>query len=188
MRTTHFVIDYIEASSASPLCCRKARPSPRFSLERKSIVTTTSIGSSNAIFTDEELNSDYMRNLVQMCPKYGRLLPHFNHRRHAEFICRATLAYLRQSWNGKTSIPSENYSYLWRNPDTDSHEYVVLAGEEGKLLAVYRIDTRDKLKRLWRAPYEIESRHGKIHRSAAARRGNLTRARARASATMKEAA
>jgi hypothetical protein len=108
----------------------------------------TSIGSSNHNVTylsdDDPWVDDYLA---------------IQHSR-ARFIVRAYLAYLRYSPfdpdddSRFSELPSETFSNLGFDEETERN-YVCLGGPTGKLLAVYRIDSRKKLKRLRRYPVFI---------------------------------
>jgi hypothetical protein len=78
-------------------------------------------------------------------------------------ICRATLAYLKNRKGKDFCIPTERHSYACYDEETD-FKYVVLGApreghHSGDILAVYRVDTRGKLKRLSRYPSWLKHYH-----------------------------
>lgn len=106
----------------------------------------TSLGSSNAIVTyhsDDECH-------VAINAQEDR----------AEIICRAMLAFLSNKNDrfNNWGVPSEVYSCTWTD-ETTGFVYVCLGTEWGRLLAVYRLDSRKKLKRLRRYPAAISARY-----------------------------
>lgn len=105
----------------------------------------TSLGSSNGIIY-------YYSKYNPMIDRDSAL--EIQHER-ADFIVRACLAFLRSqrdhSPDDLSEVPSERYSHTWRDGEND-RIYVCLGDETGNLLAVYRLDTREKLKRLRRYP------------------------------------
>jgi hypothetical protein len=88
----------------------------------------------------------------------------------AQLIIRACRAYLRQSpfdCDDDTKfaeLPSEHFSHIWQDPTT-KRSYVYLGGPTGKLLAVFRVDNRQKLKRLRRYPASV-SQFDRVNRRA----------------------
>jgi len=118
--------------------------------------TSTSIGSSNAIITYKTEWHDAINHANEEFPEYQTV--------RATMICRATLAYFDNATGNDFGIPTERYSYTWRDPKT-GFSYVVLGAPDeghfagGEILAVYRIDTRAKLKRLRRVPLSLRGFH-----------------------------
>ncbi len=82
---------------------------------------------------------------------------------------------------GYRSIPSEPFTYVWHDLAT-GFDYVVLGAAKGELLAIYRVDSRQKLKRLVRAPSEIFAEHIGMDGPIA----NLWRGRSELVATMQD--
>jgi hypothetical protein len=106
----------------------------------------TSLGSSNSSVT--YLSDDDPWADDELAVQHGR----------AHFIIRACLAYLRHSPYDEddnfAELPSENFSHTWHDRKTGRF-YVCLGCPTGRLLAVFRIDSREKLKRLRRYPVFI---------------------------------
>lgn len=84
-------------------------------------------------------------------------------------IVRAYLAYLRHSPfdpdddSRFSELPSESFSHTCCDEKTN-RGYVCLGGATGRLLAVFRIDSRQKLKRLRRYPAFVTALFGKEQR------------------------
>ena len=107
-----------------------------------------SLGSSNRVVT-------YLSDLDANWDRQDRLeTQHYR----AKLIARACIAYLYNSNFGDTldfpEVPSEECSFICTDESTE-RRYVVLGGAAGELLAVYRLDSRWKLKRLRRYPITI---------------------------------
>jgi hypothetical protein len=118
-------------------------------------VSHTSIGSSNSNVT--YLSDSYDDDLLdgdEFAFQHGR----------AGLIIRACRAYLRYSpyeeEGNYAELPSENFSHTCCDERTQ-RGYVCLGGATGRLLAVFRIDSREKLKRLRRYPAFVIKLFGK---------------------------
>lgn len=115
----------------------------------------TSLGSSNELViygTDQQDAVDYANEKL---PEHQSV--------RAIVICRAILAYLKNRKGRDFCIPTERNSYACCDENTD-YQYVVLGSPRegyhaGDILAVYRVDTRGKLKRLSRIPSMIKRFH-----------------------------
>jgi hypothetical protein len=106
-----------------------------------------SLGSSNRIvtyFSDSADRDDQDR----LAARHAR----------AKLIARACISYLNNRDFGDAlefpEVPSENCSFICNDESTE-RKYVILGSSAGELLAVYRLDSRWKLKRLSRYPEAV---------------------------------
>lgn len=123
---------------------------------------TTSLGSSNDVGTYDQLHSQHGR-ASYIASQHGR----------ATYVARAYRAYLGSNF---CPTPSERYSGTF-NDYTTGRNYIYLGDCEGVLLAIYRVDSRGKLRRLklgrwsWSRIFLIEERSG-LHQQTMMERGN----------------
>jgi hypothetical protein len=121
-------------------------------------VSHTSIGSSNSHVTYwsdlSDPSDDDPWEGDEFALQHGR----------ADLIIRACRAYLRYSpyedEGNYAELPSEGFSHTCCDEKT-LRGYVCLGGATGRLLAVFRIDSREKLKRLRRYPAFVIKLFGK---------------------------